>query len=241
MIERGLSVFDPPRELVDACGVTPKLSEGERVLWIGTPGRFSSFFCTTSVFTWIGFGLALFVIVHGIYGMTPAEYAIEGLARNRWIVVGIIVSFVLAFQLMSLRIYGGFAYILTTKRMLIKVDRKRWLARLFRYFKGVCDADGFAAYDLRYLNGTRVYAGLGEYGNVSVARSVDSLGKLRELSDAYRAKLVFRDGRCVKVFRRWLACIHVGETVCNVYSGIKDVSRLGEVMNNQCAARLGQR
>jgi hypothetical protein len=44
MIKRGLSIFDPPNDLVDASGVTPKLSEGERVLWIGTPGWFSSFF-----------------------------------------------------------------------------------------------------------------------------------------------------------------------------------------------------
>jgi hypothetical protein len=28
---RGLSVFDPPKDLVDASGVTPKLSEDERV------------------------------------------------------------------------------------------------------------------------------------------------------------------------------------------------------------------
>jgi hypothetical protein len=51
MIKRGLSVFDPPNDLLDTSGVAPKLSEGERVLWIGTPGRLSSFFCTATVVT----------------------------------------------------------------------------------------------------------------------------------------------------------------------------------------------
>ena len=36
MMKRGLSVFEPPKDLVDTSGVTPKLSEDERVLWIGT-------------------------------------------------------------------------------------------------------------------------------------------------------------------------------------------------------------
>ncbi len=31
MIKRGLSVFDPPKDLADASGVTPKLGEDERV------------------------------------------------------------------------------------------------------------------------------------------------------------------------------------------------------------------
>ena len=36
MIKRGVSVFDPTKDLLDASGGTPKLSEGERVMWIGT-------------------------------------------------------------------------------------------------------------------------------------------------------------------------------------------------------------
>ena len=52
MMKRGLSVFEPPKDLVDTSGVTPKLSEDERVLWIGTPGRLSSFFCSTQWITW---------------------------------------------------------------------------------------------------------------------------------------------------------------------------------------------
>ncbi len=52
----------------------------------------------------------------------------------------------------------------------------RWL----RYFKRVADTDGFAAYDLRYLNGACVYAGLWCYGNVSVRHIVGSFGELSE-------------------------------------------------------------
>jgi hypothetical protein len=65
--------------------------------------------------------------------------------------------------LIALRFGGAFAYILTTKRMIVKVDRTSWLVRLFRYFKKVADTDGFAAYDLKYLNGARVYVGLWGY------------------------------------------------------------------------------
>ena len=107
MIKRGLSVFDPPNNLLDTSGVTPKLSEGERVLWIGTPGWLSSFFCTSTVVTPGALFLAL-VAYHGIYVLTPAQYAIEGLVRGRWIVVGVIIVFAFIPQLTALRLGGAF-------------------------------------------------------------------------------------------------------------------------------------
>ncbi|WP_244071472.1 hypothetical protein [Bradyrhizobium sp. Ce-3] len=133
MIKPGLSVFDPPNDLLDTSGVTPKLGEGERVLWIGTPGRISSFFCTASFVTVGALVLAL-IAYHGIYSLTPEQYAIEGLVRKRWIVVGALVLFAFIPQLIALRMGGAFAYILTTKRMMVRVDRTRFLVRLFRYF-----------------------------------------------------------------------------------------------------------
>jgi hypothetical protein len=190
MIKRGLSVFDPPKDLVDASGVTPKLSEDERVIWIGTPGWLSTFFCATTVPTWGALFLALFAY-RGIYTLTPEQYAIEGLVRGRWIVVGVIVIFALIPQLMTLRIGGAFAYILTTKRMIVKVDQTRLLVRLFRYFKNVADVDGFAAYDLRYLNGARVYAGLWSYGNVSVVHNVGTFGELIGDLSTHKSEPVF--------------------------------------------------
>jgi hypothetical protein len=238
MIKRGLSVFDPPNNLLDTSGVAPKLSEDERVLWIGTPGWLSSFFCTASVATAGALVLAL-IAYHGIYSLTPEQYAIEGLVRRRWIVVGALAIFAFIPQLIALRIGGAFIYILTTKRMMVKVDRTRLLVRLFRYFKNVVNTDGFAAYDLRYLNGARVYAGLWSYGNVSVRYTVGSFGEVRGDLSTYESKpFFFRDRRYVKVFYRKLACFHLAETFCNVYFGIKDVGRLGDVLNDQCAARL---
>jgi hypothetical protein len=238
MIARGLSVFEPPKELVDASGVTPKLSEGERVLWIGTPGWLSSFFCTTTVVTFGALFLALFAY-RGIYVLTPAQHAIAGLVRGRWIVVGVIVIFALIPQLMALRLGGAFVYILTTKRMMVKVDRTRLLVRLFGFFKKVADADGFAAYDLRYLNGARVYVGLWSYGNISVSYNVGAAGKLRDDLSTYKSNPVFLgDRRYVKVFYRKLARFHLAETFSNVYFGIKDVGRLGDVLNDQCAAHI---
>jgi hypothetical protein len=238
MIKRGLSVFDPPNDLVDTSGVTPKLSEGERVLWIGTPGWLSSFFCTATVVTAGALLLAL-IAYHGIYALTPAQYAIDGLVRKRWTVVGGLVIFAFIPQLIALRLVDAFVYILTTKRMMVKVDRTRLLVRLFGYFKKVADADGFAAYDLRYLNGARVYAGLRSYGNVSVRYSIGQFGELRGDVNTYKSDPAFvRDRRYVKVFYRKLACFHLGETFCNVYFGIKDVGRLGDVLNDQCAADI---
>ena len=241
MIKRGLSVFDPPKDLVDSSGVMPKLSEGERVLWIGTPGWLSTFFCTTAVPTWGLLFLALFAY-RGIYVLTPEQYAIEGLVRGRWIVVGVIVIFAFIPQLMALRLGGAFAYVLTTKRMMVKVDRTRFLVRFLRYFRNVADTDGFAAYDLTYLNGARVYAGFWSYGNVSVRDNVGAFGKLRGDLSTYKTEPVFfRDRRYVKIFYRKLAYFHLAETFCNVYFGIKDVGRLGDVLNDQCAARLHKR
>ncbi|GIQ74854.1 hypothetical protein BraRD5C2_32950 [Bradyrhizobium sp. RD5-C2] len=240
MIKRGLSVFDPPNDLLDTSGVTPKLGEGELVLWVGTPGWLSSFFCTASFVTAGALVLAL-IAYHGIYSLTPEQYAIEGLVRKRWIVVDALVFFAFIPQLIALRMGGAFVYILTTKRMMVRVDQTRLLVRLFRYFKSVVDADGFAAYDLRYLNGARVYAGLWSYGNVSVRYTVGSLGEVRGDLSTYDSKpFFFRDRRYVKVFYRKLACFHLAETFCNVYFGIKDVGRLGDVLNDQCAARLGR-
>jgi hypothetical protein len=148
----------------------------------------------------------------------------------------VIVAFIL--PLIALRFGGAFAYILTTKRMMVKVDRTRLLVRLFMSFKKVADADGFVAYDLRYLNGARVYVGLWGYGNVSVFENVSGRGELRGDLDTYESKpAFFRDRRYVKVFYRRLACFHLAETFCNVYFGIKDVGRLGDVLNDQCASR----
>jgi hypothetical protein len=240
-ITRGLSIFDPPSDLVDASGVAPKLGEGERVLWIGTPGWLSSFFCTATVVTSGALFLAL-IAHHGIYVLTPAQYAIEGLVRRRWIVVGAIVIFAFIPQLMALRLGDAFVYILTTKRMMVKVDRTRLLVRLFRSFKKIADADGFAAYDSKYLNGARVYAGLRSYGNVSVRYTVNGAGELRDDLRTFKDEPFFsRDRRYVKVFYRKLACFHVAETFCNVYFGIKDVGRLGDVLNDVCAANLERR
>jgi hypothetical protein len=241
MIKRGLSVFDPPNDLVDTSGVTPKLSEGERVLWIGTPGWLSSFFCTTTVAT-PGLLFVAFIVYRGIYVRTPAQYAIEGLIRTRWEVFGFIVICAFIFQLIALRMGGAFVYILTTKRVMVKVDRTRLLVRLFRSFKNVADEDGFADYDLRYLNGASVYVGLWGYGNVSVFRNVGASGELRGDLNTYGSDPVFsRERRYVKVFYRKLAYFHVAETFCNVYFGIKDVGTLGDVLNDQCAARLNKR
>lgn len=237
MIKRGLSVFDPPKDLVDASGVTPKLGEDERVIWIGTPGWFSTFFCSTTIPTWGAFCLALFAY-HGIYTLTPEQHAIEGLVRGRWIVVCVIVIFAFIPQLFVLRIGGAFAYILTTERMIVKIDQTRMFVRWLRYFKSVADTDGFAAYDLRHLNGARVHAGLWGYGNISVRLSVGSFGGLRD--GKYESEPVFRDGRFVKVWRS-LPHFRLAETPCNVYFGIKDVGRLGDLLNDQCAARLNRR
>jgi hypothetical protein len=241
MIKRGLSVFDPPKDLVDASGVTPKLSEGERVLWIGAPGWLSSFFCTTTVATPVLLFVA-FLLYREIYVPTPGKHTIEELIRIRWIIFGLLVFAAFVPRLMALRFGGAFAYILTTKRMMVKVDRTRLLARLLRLFKKVADADGFASYDLKYLNGACVYAGLWSYGNVSVRYNVGPSGELTGDLSTYRDEPVFfRDRRYVKVFYRKLACLHVAETFCNVYFGIKDVGRLGDVLNAQCAARLNGR
>jgi len=238
MIKRGLSVFDPPNDLVDTSGVTSKLSEGERVLWIGTPGWLSSFFCTATVVTAGALLLAL-IAYHGIYALTPAQYAIEGLVRKRWTVVGALVIFAFIPQLIALHLGNAFVYILTTKQMMVKVDRAKLLVRLFGLFKKVADADGFAAYDLRYLNGARVYAGLRSCGNVSVRYSVGQFGELRGDVNTNKSDPVFvRDRRYVKVSYRKLACFHLAETFCNVYFGIKDVGRLGDVLNDQCAADI---
>jgi hypothetical protein len=221
--------------------VTPKLSEGERVLWIGTPGWLSSFFCTTTVAT-PALLFAAFIQYRGIYVLTAAQYAIEGLIRTRWIVFSLTIICAFIPQLMALRLGGAFVYILTTKRMMIKIDRTRLLVRLFRSFKKIADADGFAAYDLKYLNGARVYAGLWSYGNVSVRYTVGAFGELNgDLSTYKDEPLFFRDRRYVKVFYRKLAYFHVAESFCNVYFGIKDVGRLGDVLNELCAARLKMR
>lgn len=92
---------------------------------------------------------------------------------------------------------------------------------------------------MRYLNGARVYAGLWSYGNVSVRYTVGSLGEVRGDLSTYESKPFFsRDRRYVKIFYRKLACLHPAETFCNVYFGIKDVGRLGDILNDQCAARL---
>jgi hypothetical protein len=238
MIKRGLSIFDPPGDLVDGSGVTSKLGEGERVLWIGTPGWFSSFFCTSLFFVASTCLFVAFILYRGLYVRTAAQHAIDGLIATRWGVIGFIVVFGFLFNFVALRMGGAFVYILTTKRMIVKVDRTRWLVRLFRYFAEVADADGFAAYDLSDLNGARVYAGLWGYGNVSVFYRVARFGDLRpcfadESEPAFR-----RDRRYVKVFFRGVVFFHLGETLCNVYFGIKDVDRLGNLMNDQCAANI---
>jgi hypothetical protein len=239
-ITRGLSVFDPPSDLVDASGVTPKLSEGERVLWIGTPGWLSSFCCSTSVVTWL-FLCAAFIAYRGIYVLTPAQRAIEGLVRGRWEVVGFVFILAFAIPLIALRMGSAFVYILTTKRMMVKVDRTRLLVRLFRYIKNFAGADGFVAYDLKYLNGARAYAGLWTYGNVSVRYTVNGSGELRDDLRTFKDEPFFvRDSRYVKVLYPRLPYFHVAESFCNVYFGIKDVGRLGDVLNELCASRLNR-
>ncbi|GAB1715936.1 MAG: hypothetical protein NTAFB05_09780 [Nitrobacter sp.] len=241
MIKRGLSIFDPPNDLVDASGVTPKLGEGERVLWIGTPGWFSSFFCTNS-WGMPAVLVAAFILYRGLYVRTAAQYAIDGLIAWRWGVVGFTVFFAFIINFVALYMGGAFVYILTTKRMMVKVDRTRLLVRLFQYFKKVSDADGFAAYDLRYLNGARVYAGPLGYGNVSVSYKVGTFGSLRGDLDTYKSEPVFRRARrYVKVYFRSVVFFHPAETFCNVYFGIKDVDRLGDLLNDQCAAHLSKR
>lgn len=234
MIKSGVSAFDPPSDLVDAFGVTPKLSEGERVLWIGTPGWLSSFLCVTTVAT-PALLFAAFLQCGGFHLMTAARE----LTRTQWTVLGLTVFAAFIPQLLAVRLGGAFAYILTTKRMFVKVDRANLFCRVFRSFGKVVDADGFAAYDLKYLNGARVYAGLRSYGNISVIYNVGVTGELRgDLSTYGSDPVFFRDRRYVKVFYRQLACFHVGESFSNVYFGIKDVGRLGDVLNDQCAARL---
>ena len=82
--------------------------------------------------------LALF-IYHGLYELTPAQQAIaERVIRGRWIVVDIIVVFAFMLPLIALRFGGAFAYILTTKRMIVKVDRTSWLVRLFQVLQESC-------------------------------------------------------------------------------------------------------
>jgi hypothetical protein len=243
MIERGLSVFDPPKDLVDASGVTPKLDEGERVLWMGTPGWVTSFFCTTSLATLIALFGAL-IAYHGIYVETAAQHAIEGLTANRWRIVVLMVILALIPQLMTLWLGGAFVYILTTTRMMVKVDRTRLLIRLFGWFKKVSDTEGFAAYDLRYLNGARAYSGLWGYGNLSVSAAVKGSGELRKIDfSQYGSRpFFFRDRRYVKVIYRKRVGFHffLDEKIGNTYFGIKDVGRLGYVLNDQCAARLNR-
>jgi hypothetical protein len=237
MIRRGLSVFDPTKELVDASGVTPKLSEGERVLWIGTPGWLSSFFCTTTVTT----PTLLIVAFLEYRGMVALEaaHAIDRYAGTRWIVLCLTVFAAFLPQLCAEVIGGAFVYILTTKRMMVWFDRTRFFASLFFFARRVVDADGFASYDLKYLNGARVNAGLWSYGNVSVSYTVRVSGESRPNLSTYGDEPVFsRDRRYVKVFYRKLACIRVAEGCFNVYFGIKDVGRLGDVLNEQCAVRL---
>jgi hypothetical protein len=189
-----------------------------------------------------GYVGALFLALiayHGIYVLTPAQRAIEGLVRGRWIVVGVTATFAFIPQLMALRLGDAFVYILTSKRMMIKVDRTRLLVRLFGFFKKVADADGFAAYDLRYLNGARVYVGLWNCGNVSVSYNVGAAGELRGDLSTYKSEPVFfSDRRYVKVFYHKLARLHLADTFSNVYFGIKDVGRLGDVLNDQCATNL---
>lgn len=237
MIKRGLSIFDPPSDLVDTSGVTPKL-KGERVLWIGTPGWFSSFFCTSSLATPAFLFVAL-VLYRGLYVRTPAQYAIPGLVASRWGVIVFIIFSAFILNWVALRMGGAFVYILTTKRMIVKVDRTRLLVRLFHYFEKVSDADGFATYDLRCLNGARVYAGPWGYGNVSVFYNVGRFGALRRSLEKYKSEPAFRrDRRYVNVFFRGVIYFHLSESFCNVYFGIKDVDRLGDLLNVQCAAEI---
>jgi hypothetical protein len=236
MIKRGLSIFDPPNDLVDGSGVTPKLGEGERVLWIGTPGWFSSFFCTNSPATLVFLFVAI-VLYRGVYVRTAAQYAIDGLIASRYGVIVFIVFCAFIFQLVALRMGSAFVYILTTERIMVKVDRTRFLVRLFRYFQEVADADGFVSYDLRYLNGARIYAGPWDYGNLSLLSNVSKLGNLRP--NLNTSEPAFRRGRrCVEVSFRGVVFFHLGETFCNVYFGIKDVGRLGDLMNDQYVANI---
>jgi hypothetical protein len=153
-------------------------------------------------------------------------------------VIGFIIIFGFLFNLVAQRMGGAFVYILTTKRMIVKVDRTRRLVRLFRYFAEVADADGFAAYDFRYLNGARVYVGPGGYGNVSVFYRVGRFGDLRPYFTDESESVFRRDQRYVKVLSRGVVFFHLGETLCNVYFGIKDVGRLGDLLNDQCAADI---
>lgn len=242
MIERGLSIFDPPKDLVDASGVTPKLTEGERVLWIGTPGWLSSLYCTTTWITYVSLFFGLFLVWHGIYELTAAERAIPGLLANRSKAISMLLIPAFAIQLGTLQLVRAFVYILTTNRWIVKVDRTKFLVRLFMLFKNVTDAEGFFACELRYLNGSRAYSGLRAYGNVSIsstAMGTELRGGKRELS--FEADPFFsRESRYVKVIytKRVGPRFFLAEKLNNTFFGIKDVARLGYLLNDQCAADI---
>src|SRR5438132_7468026 len=121
---------------------------------------------------------------------------------------------------------GAFVYVLTTKRMMVRVDRTKFFVRKRSWFPSI-DADDFYIYDLRYLNGARVYAGLLGYGNISVFETVGSDGQLRDGSTFETEPFFFRDRRYVKVFYRRLVRFQLAEGFCTVYFGIRDVGRLG--------------
>ena len=235
-IARGVSVFDPPKDLIDASGVAPKLGDGEQVLWIGTPGRLSSFFCANSVVTPVMF-FAILLVLHRIHEVNTGQFAYHRPLWNLWAVVGFLAIFAFIPQLLASYISSAFVYVLTTRRMFVRVDRTRLY---FRWLSSL-DADGFAIYDLKYLNGARGYVGLLGYGNISVRATVASYGELRDGYTFRTEPFFFRERRYVKVFYHKLVRLHLAETILNVYFGLRDVGRLGDILNDQCAARSEKR
>jgi hypothetical protein len=245
MIKRGLSVFNPPKDLIDASGLSTKLSQDEQVVWVGTPGWASSLYCAMSWRTPLLL-LCAPLAYRDMYLRNGERYGVDGLLEGQSLVVWIIIVMAVGIPLAALYCANGFIYFITTRRFIVKVDRTKALFRLFRYFREVADSEGFAAYDIKLINGCRVYCGLWGYGNVSVAYSVNWSGSLRDdfrnlgQGKSIRKEPFFlRDHRYVKTFFRIFVGFHLAESFCNTYFGIRSVAEVGRALNDQCSIGLG--
>src|SRR5271163_2379430 len=246
MIKRGLSIFRPPRDLVEACGLTTKLKEREDVLWLGTPGWFSTLYCVVS-WEMIVLNSAAVFAYYDAYRRNVALYNFHGVFDHQLYVIAFVVILSFYHHLFVMPNVNTLIYVVTTNRMIIKVERKVGsLAKLLTPFREIADPDGFAIYDIGCLNGCSVSTGFLGYGNISAVAMADMGGQLRgELREVESGKrkintepIFRRSRRYVKASRRLVLGLGLIGSTSNVYFGIKDVRKVADLLNQQCGARL---
>jgi hypothetical protein len=248
MIKRGLSVFYPPKDLVDACGLTTKLKERENVLWLGTPGWISTFYCAAS-WQMIALNSGAILAYYKAYWRNVALYQFHGVFDHQLSVIVFVVVLSFYSHLFVIPNVNTLIYIVTTSRIIVKAEWKnRSLTQIFAPLRGIVDPDGFAIYDIGYLNGCSVCSGLFGYGNILAVAMADMGGQLRgELREVENGKrrintepIFGRSKRYVKISRRLVLGLGLIGSPSNVYFGIKDVAKVGDLLNQQCDARLGK-